>query len=224
MRSESHSRITVAASLTIAEQLMPRWLVSLQADAARRNAAAPQVILTAANSDQVIAAVHDGSADLGFIESPGTPAGLRSRVIAHDELVAVVPPDHKWARRSVPVSPTELNKTALVSRETGSGTREALSSALRSALGPSSRQSDPAIELSSAAAMRAAVLAGAGPAVMSRLAVDDDLTLGSLREVPIAGLDLRRELRAIWSGGRTPPAGAVRELLSHIASHQHRRE
>ncbi|MGA5539317.1 LysR family transcriptional regulator [Mycolicibacterium nivoides] len=224
MRSESHSRITVAASLTIAEQLMPRWLVSLQADAARRNAAAPQVILTAANSDQVIAAVHDGSADLGFIESPGTPAGLRSRVIAHDELVAVVPPDHKWARRSVPVSPTELNETALVSRETGSGTREALSSALRSALGPSSRQSDPAIELSSAAAMRAAVLAGAGPAVMSRLAVDDDLTLGRLREVPIAGLDLRRELRAIWSGGRTPPAGAVRDLLSHIASHQHRRE
>ncbi len=56
--------------------------MSLQADAARRNAAAPQVILTAANSDQVIAAVHDGSADLGFIESPGTPAGLRSRVIA----------------------------------------------------------------------------------------------------------------------------------------------
>lgn len=224
MRSQSHSRITVSASLTIAEQLMPRWLVSLQADAARRDATPPQVILTAANSDQVIVAVHDGSADLGFIESPGAPAGLRSRVIAHDELVAVVPPDHKWARRSAPVSPAELNDAALVSRETGSGTREALSAALRSALGTSSRQADPAIELSSAAAMRAAVLAGAGPAVMSRLAVEDDLTLGRLREVPIAGLDLRRELRAIWSGGRTPPAGAVRDLLSHIASHQHRRE
>lgn len=214
LRSESHSRITVAASLTIAEQLMPRWLVLLQADAARRGVAAPQVILTAANSDQVIAAVHDGSADLGFIESPGTPAGLRSRVIANDELVTVVPPEHKWARCSAPVSPAQLNDTALVSREPGSGTREALSAALRSALGPASRQADPAIELSSAAAM----LAGAGPAVMSRLAVEDDLTLGRLREVPIAGLDLRRELRAIWSGGRTPPAGAVRDLLSHIAA------
>ncbi|MCG7610304.1 LysR family transcriptional regulator [Mycolicibacterium sp. (ex Dasyatis americana)] len=224
MRNESHSRITVAASLTIAEQLMPRWLVSLQADAARRGVAAPQVILTATNSDQVIAAVRDGSADLGFIESPGAPAGLRSRVIAHDELVTVVPPEHKWARRSAPVDPGELNATALVSREPGSGTREALSSALRSTLGPSSRQADPVIELSSAAAMRAAVLAGAGPAVMSRLAVDDDLTLGRLCAVPVTGLDLCRELRAIWSGGRTPPAGAVRELLSHIGSHQHRRE
>ncbi|MEW2480553.1 LysR family transcriptional regulator [Mycobacterium sp. NPDC049093] len=218
MRTESRDRVTVAASLTIAEQLMPRWLVSLQADAARRGVNAPEVILTAANSDQVIAAVQDGSADLGFIESPGVPTGLHSRVIAHDELVAVVPPDHKWARRSAPVSPVELSETPLVSRETGSGTRDALSSALRSALGQSSRQADPAIELSSATAMRAAVLAGAGPAVMSRLAVEDDLTLGRLREVPVDGLDLHRELRAIWSGGRTPPAGAVRELLSHIAS------
>lgn len=224
MRSESRTRITVAASLTIAEQLMPRWLVSLQADAARRGVTAPQVILTAANSDQVVAVVRDGSADLGFIETPGAPSGLHSRVIARDELVTVVPPGHKWTRRSAPVDPAELNGTALVSREPGSGTREALTSALRSALGPSSRQADPAIELSSAAAMRAAVLAGAGPAVMSRLAVDDDLALGRLREVPVAGLDLRRELRAIWSGGRTPPAGAVRELLSHIASHPHRRE
>ncbi|MFV8241197.1 LysR family transcriptional regulator [Mycolicibacterium peregrinum] len=218
MRTESRDRVTVAASLTIAEQLMPRWLVSLQADAARRGVNAPEVILTAANSDQVIAGVQEGSADLGFIESPGVPTGLHSRVIAHDELVAVVPPDHKWARRSAPVSPVELSETPLVSRETGSGTRDALSSALRSTLGQSSRQADPAIELSSATAMRAAVLAGAGPAVMSRLAVEDDLTLGRLREVPVAGLDLHRELRAIWSGGRTPPAGAVRELLSHIAS------
>ncbi|MGV0742420.1 LysR family transcriptional regulator [Mycolicibacterium sp. XJ870] len=219
MRNESTKRITVTASLTIAEQLMPRWLVSLQADAQRRGAPAAEVILTAANSDQVITAVRDGSADLGFIESPGTPRGLHSRVVAHDELVAVVPPNHKWARRSAPVSPTELNNTPLVSREIGSGTRDALTAALRNVLGDATHQANPAIELSSATAMRAAVLAGAGPAVMSRLAVEDDLTMGRLHAVPIAELDLQRELRAIWlGGGRTPPAGAVRDLLSHIAA------
>ncbi|MHC9293618.1 LysR family transcriptional regulator [Mycobacterium sp. LTG2003] len=217
MRSESRNRLTVAASLTIAEQLMPRWLVSLQADAQRRRDRAPEVILTAANSDQVIAAVRDGSAELGFIESPGTPKGLHSRVVARDELVVVVPPNHKWARRSA-VSPEEINGTPLVSREVGSGTRDALSTALRAALGDAAQQADPAIELSSAAAMRAAVLAGAGPAVMSRLAVEDDLTMGRLRAVPVTELDLRRELRAVWLGGRTPPAGAVRDLLSHIAA------
>ncbi|OBI13868.1 hypothetical protein A5712_04485 [Mycobacterium sp. E2327] len=33
----------------------------------------------------------------------------------------------------------------------------------------------------------------------------------------VEGLDLRRDLRAIWMGARTPPAGAARDLLNHIA-------
>jgi molybdate transport repressor ModE-like protein len=218
LRTESRKRVKVVASLTIAEQLMPRWLVSMQASADRRGVAAPVVILTAANSDNAITSVRDGDADLGFIESPGAPKGLRSRVIAHDELVVIVPPDHKWTRRSAPISPAELSDTRLVTREAGSGTRDSLIAALRRALGDAARPVPPAIELSSAAAMRAAVLAGAGPAVMSRLAVEDDLALGRLRSVPVAGLDLRRDLRAIWLGARTPPAGAVRDLLSHIAA------
>ena len=65
---------------------------------------------------------------------------------------------------------------------------------------------------------RAAVLAGAGPAVMSRLAVSDDLAHGRLRAVPIADLNLRRDLRAIWMGAQNPPAGAARDLLHHIAT------
>src|ERR1700739_176586 len=35
LRTESRKRVKVVASLTIAEQLMPRWLVSLQAAATR---------------------------------------------------------------------------------------------------------------------------------------------------------------------------------------------
>jgi DNA-binding transcriptional LysR family regulator len=79
-------------------------------------------------------------------------------------------------------------------------------------------QPSPVLELSSAAAVRAAVLAGAGPAVMSRLAVADDLAVGRLRAITISELNLGRRLQAIWVGGRTPPAGAVRDLLSHIIS------
>ena len=218
LRTEARKRVKVAASQTIAEQLLPRWLVSLQVAAARRGLAAPEVILTATNSDHAIAAVRDGAADLGFIESPTTPRALRSRVVACDELVVIVAPDHKWARRSRPVGASELAQTPLVTRELGSGTRDSLATALRRSLGDAVAQAPPVLELSSAAAVRAAVLAGAGPAVMSRLTVADDLAIGRLREVTIPGLNLRRELRAIWVGGRTPPAGAVRDLLSHITS------
>ena len=218
LREESRAQVKVAASLTIAEQLMPRWLVSMRAAATRRGTSAPQVILTASNSDHVISAVRDGAADLGFIESPAVARGLRSRVVAHDELVVIVPPEHKWARRSRAVTASELSQTPLVTREPGSGTRDSLTAALSQALTDSTQQASPALELSTASAVRAAVLAGAGPAVMSRLAVADDLAAGRLRAVDVLDLNLRRDLRAIWVGGRTPPAGAIRDLLSHITS------
>jgi molybdate transport repressor ModE-like protein len=218
LRTQRRQQTTVVASQTIAEQLMPRWLVSLQTAATRRGVTAPNVILTATNTEHAIAAVRDGSADLGFIESPGTPRGLRSRVVAHDELVIIVPPDHKWARRSRAVSASELTQTPLVTREAGSGTRDSLTTALRLAVGDEMHQSPPVLELSSAAAVRAAVLAGAGPAVISRLAVADDLAVGRLRAITVPDLNLHRQLQAIWVGGRTPPAGAVRDLLSHIIS------
>jgi len=215
LRKEGRERIRVAASQTISEQLMPHWLLSLQA---RRGGAAPQVILTATNSEHAIASVRDGTVDLGFVENPGPPKGLGSCVVGHDELVIVVPPGHKWTRRSHKVTARELAQTPLVAREPHSGIRDSLTAALRQVLGDDMQQAPPVLELTSAAAMRAAVLAGAGPAAMSRLAVADDLAVGRLHAITIPGLDLRRQFRAIWLGGRTPPAGAIREFLSHISS------
>ena len=223
LRSERRKCAKVAASLTIAEHLMPRWLVSLQVAASRLGASTPEVIMTATNSDQAITAVRDGKADLGFIETPYLPKGLRSRVVGHDELVLIVPADHKWAHRQRSITAAELSQTPLVTREPGSGTRDSLTAALREALGDSTPQAHPLLELSSAAAVRAAVVAGAGPAVMSRLAVADDLAIGRLRTVAVPELNLSRQLRAIWVGGRTPPAGVARDLLTHITSNAARR-
>ena len=76
LRTESRSKLKVAASLTVAEQLMPLWLVSLQATAARSGRKAPEVILTTTNSEHAISAVRDSAADLGFIESPGALSAL----------------------------------------------------------------------------------------------------------------------------------------------------
>ncbi|KMO82499.1 LysR family transcriptional regulator [Mycolicibacterium chlorophenolicum] len=219
LRADSKSRVRVHASLTIAELLMPRWLVTLRTALERHGDAVPEVILTAENSEHVIAAVLHGDADVGFIESPGTARGLRSRIVAYDELVLVVPAAHRWTRRSQPIEIAELAQTALVTREPGSGTRDYLTTAL-AATGGGVVQAAPVLELSTAAAVRAAVLAGAGPAVMSRLAVSDDLSLGRMRAIPVRELDLHRSLRAIWVGSRTPPAGAVRDLLGHITSVQ----
>lgn len=216
LRGDSKTRVRVVASQTVAEQLLPRWLVTWRGAVTDQGELAPDVVLQVANSERVATAIRADEADLGFVESPGVPRGLRSSIVARDELVVVVPPGHRWARRGQSITPDELARTALVTREEGSGTRSFLTGALGRVT--STPPAAPALELSTAAAVRAAVLADAGPAVMSRLTVADDLELGRLREVKVDGLALRRGLRAVWMGTRTPPAGAVRDLLSHIAT------
>jgi DNA-binding transcriptional LysR family regulator len=217
LREEGCQRINVVASQTITEHLMPHWLLSLRAADSQQTASVPEVNLTATNSEHAIASVRGGAADLGFVERPGAPAGLGSCVVGHDELVVVVSPSHKWARNSRVVSARELAQTPLITREPLAGIRNSLSVALRRSLGDAMQQAPPSVlELPTAAAMRAAVLAGAGPAAMSQLAVADDLAVGRLSAITISQLDLRRELRAIWVGGRAPPPGAIRSFLSHI--------
>jgi DNA-binding transcriptional LysR family regulator len=216
-RHDHQVRLRLSASLTIAEHLLPGWLVSLRARARQRGEVPADVLLTAANSDTVVDQVRRGDADLGFVEGPASPKGLPSRVIGHDELVVVVRPDHPWAQRRPPVTAAELAGTQLVSREEGSGTREVLTARLSAALGT---QVILPVELalSSTAAVRAAVLAGAGPAVLSELAVADDLASHRLARVAVTDVSLRRSLRAVWSGGRLPPVGAARDLLAHVSA------
>ena len=218
LRADRRSRLRVSSSSTIAEQLLPTWLASFRAAAAGPGSQAPDVVLTAVNTETVIGHVSEGAADLGFIEGLRQPTGLRSRIIGRDRLAVVVAPGHPWTRRRSGISAAELAGAPLVSREGGSGTRDTLAAALAAALGPGYPQAHAALSLSTTAAVRAAVLAGAAPAVISELAVADDLAAGRLIEVHTPELDLRRSLRVIWAGAASPPAGAARDLITHIMS------
>ena len=102
-RGDHQTRLRVSASLTIAEQLLPGWLVSLQAAARHRRAADAPDRPDRGQQRYRHRAGQAGAADLGFVEGPARPKGLRSRVIGHDELVVVVRPDHAWARRREPL-------------------------------------------------------------------------------------------------------------------------
>jgi molybdate transport repressor ModE-like protein len=220
LRKDLRSRLRLCASLTIAEWLLPAWLVSFRAAGRSVGREDVEIILTAANTDTAITHVTDGTADLGFIEGPRPPRSLRSRVIGHDRLAIVVPPGHPWARRRGPVSAAELAATPIVRREGGSGTSQTLTVALTDVLGADAVQAPAALSVSSTSAVRAAVLAGAAPAVITGLAVADDLAAGRLNRIEIPELDLNRPLRAIWNGSANPPAGPARDLVAHILSLQ----
>ncbi|MFJ8108657.1 LysR family transcriptional regulator [Streptomyces sp. NPDC096132] len=201
LRDRRDSRLRVAASMTIAEYLLPGWLLALRAG--RPDTA---VSLHAGNSAAVAERLLSGEADLGFVEGLTVPTGLDSAVIAHDRLTVVVAPGHPWARRRRALAAAELASTPLILREKGSGTRQVLDSAL----GGLAR---PLIELSSTTAVKAAAVSGAGPAVLSELAVGEELALRRLVAVPVDGVPLARDLRAVWPTGHRP-TGPARDLLS----------
>jgi DNA-binding transcriptional LysR family regulator len=201
LRGTHESRLAIAASQTIAEYLLPSWLVALRARQ-------PDLIVTlqAANSADVAARLLADRADLGFVEGPDLPPGLEADPVAADRLTVVVARTHPWARRRRGIAPEELAATSLVSREAGSGTRRALESALREQ--GIEAPAAPILELSSTTAIKHAVAAGSGPAVLSSLAVSTELAAGTLTAVPVTGLSLHRQLRAAWPAGRqlTGPA------------------
>ena len=64
--------------------------------------------------------------------------------------------------------------------------------------------------------MRAAVLAGAGPAVMSGCTWPTTSPRGRLSAVAVEGVDWRRTFRAIWVGERTPRPARYAISLAHI--------
>ncbi|MGO2747822.1 LysR family transcriptional regulator [Microbacterium sp.] len=215
LRDERQRELTVAASQTVAAHMIPAWLVALRERQLRSGQDPTAVRLLTGNSTEVEALVHDGAADLGFIESSAIPAGLSHTTIRMDSLALVVAPSHPWAtRESVEID--EVADCALVTREAGSGTRQTWEDAVRSVLGRDAAA--PAVVLPTSAAVRMAVAEGLAPALLSALAVADDIRLGRQVEVPLDGQTIARPITALWRGGTRDLLSISRELVEVAVS------
>ncbi|WP_018296277.1 LysR substrate-binding domain-containing protein [Corynebacterium lubricantis] len=201
-----HEQLSISASMTIAEHLLPGWLGEFRKQQ-------PQVStkLRVLNSADVIASVESGAAALGFVETPTLPTTLHSAPVWTDQLVVVVGAEHPWATRSAPLGMEELAATPLIEREEGSGTRAFLDYLV------SNDRPAPLLELNSISAICHAVMESIGPAVLSRLAVDSYLRAGQLVEVPTDGMALNRLMHVLWRG-EADSAEAVRNFLDVVGT------
>jgi DNA-binding transcriptional LysR family regulator len=195
-RAAGSMDLRLSASHTIGEFLLPGWLADFRRE---RPEVHPQLEIV--NSRGVIDAIRDNRGEIGFIEGPDSPEGLQTLVVAHDEIVAVVAADHPWARRRA-VTINDLTAESYLTREAASGTRAVATSALARA----GVELIPALQAASAQSLKRA-LAGGGFTLISRLTIEVEERDGALRGLPVRGLDLQRELRAIRR--RRPEPNAV---------------
>ena len=168
--------LAVQASQTIANYWLPRHLVAF-----RRKYPGIDIRLTIGNTAQVATAVHEGAAELGFIEGMIEDPMLTKEQVARDQTVIVVGTEHAWSTIDR-LEPERLIETDWVLREPGSGTRSTFEAALQG-FGVSPGALRLALELPSNEALRAAVEAGLGATVISASVAAPSLEAGLLHRV-----------------------------------------
>ena len=196
-RAAGSMDLRLSASHTIGEYLLPGWLADFRRE---RPEVHPQLEIV--NTRGVIDAIRENRSEIGFIEGTDTPAGLQTLVVAHDEIVVVVAADHPWARRPA-VRVGDLATDSYLTREPASGTRAVATAALARA----GVELIPALQAASAQSLKRA-LAGGGFTLISRLTIEVEERAGALVGLPLRGLDLQRELRAIRRRRPAPSATA----------------
>ena len=200
--------LTLGASQTIGEYILPRLIAAFQADHP-----GVTVRLQIHNTEQIESLVQAGQLDLALVEGPLESQELLQAAFLEDHLVVIAPPDHPWRDRSS-ISLADLRGERLVMREAGSGTRRVMEAALQAA-GLNPEELHVVTELAGMEAIKGAVEAGMGVACVSHWAIRKELRLGTLLARSIRGVPMQRGLRAVYPAGRTllPAASALLRLL-----------
>lgn len=168
--------LEIQASQTIASYWLPAALV-------RFRAAYPAIAihLATGNTETVRHAVHEGLAEIGFIEGEIDDPALATRAVGEDRLILVTTPGHPLANASH-VGAAEIAATRWVMRERGSGTRSVFEAAL-TARGILPETLKVELELPSNEAVRAAVEVGDHATVVSELVASPPIAAGKLARV-----------------------------------------
>jgi len=165
--------------------------------------------------------VIDGTYEVGAVGAKFDDARIEYQKFAEDEMVLIVPPKHPWAVRGS-VKAKELPSQPFFFRERGSGTRKILEKALERHKLPMSAFKVVA-EMGNNEAIRQAVKAGGGVAIVSKLAVEGDITCRDLAAVHIAGLKLTRDFYLITHRHRShsPICKAFLSFIGAPTSSEH---
>ena len=197
-RKNGVAELHLISSLTIGEFLLPGWLSQFREV---RPDIRPHLEII--NSRGVLDAIREDRQEIGFVEGLDSLEGLQTLTVARDEIVVAVAATHRWAHRRR-LRAVDLTSEPYLTREAASGTRAVAHAALLQA----GIELQPSLQMASTQSLKR-TLASGGFTLISRLAIEDERRAGALAGIPVADLDLSRELRAV-ARRRPPLTGAAR--------------
>lgn len=174
---------------------------------------AATIALHVHGSRDIVRGVGDGIYEVGMVGAHFAEGRVRYDRYLQDELVLAVPVSHPWAGRRTMRVP-DLADQPILMRERGSGTRKIMEQALREH-GLNVDRLRVALEVTGNEAVRQAVKAGAGVAVISRRAIEDDIQSGAIAALRFRGIRLMRDVFLVThrTRSRSPLGRAFVALL-----------
>ena len=157
------------------------------------------------------------------IMSGDVSIGVSSKIMEHnnleyahffcDEIILIVPANHKWAKYGQ-IYPDDILDEPILLREETSGTRDVLFNALiQHDISPELLK--VAMVIGNSEAIEMAVEEGLGIAFVSRLSADRGIQLGKIAEVRVEGLKLFKDLYLLRNR-RMPLTLAQAKLWDHL--------
>ena len=173
-----------------------------------------EVSIKVTNCGQIVSGVLQNDLDVGFLGGTPNDPALDVHPFVHDSLLLVCSPSHPFGRK-LSVTPEEMVQEPFVLREQASCTRWML----EEELAPRGLQLRKAMDLNGSEAVKRAVAAGVGIAVVSEHSVEYETENGLLHGLRIEGLKLEREMTIIAHKEVRSSAAAL-AFLSLLSEYQ----
>jgi len=153
------------------------------------------------DSQKITDMIVDHQLTLGIVGAIISPDKLKHVPFIQDELILAASPSIMQADL---ISAKELLRLPFVLREEGSGTRKSMEIHLESKNIDINELNVTGI-LGSTDAVKQALKASLGVSILSRIAVDDELKSGSLKEISIRGMKMMRHFYLVTHKKRSLP-------------------
>lgn len=204
LRNKAAGRLVIGANESMTLYLLPHL--------ARFRRAYPKVklVVQRSRSGEIPDRLLGGDLDLGVVSFHLQDERFRAQVLYVDHLSFVVPPEHRLARRSS-VSIQDLEMETFVAHNVASPFREAV---IR-AFAQHQVQLHMDIEMPTMESIRRMVQAGEGVAFLPRMAVDQDIRQGVLKEVAVKELKVERKIQLVHLEKR-PHSHAAKAFMEMV--------
>jgi DNA-binding transcriptional LysR family regulator len=203
--------LTVGASSVPGECLLPRLMTGFHTmhPAVRSR-------LRISDSGDTLDDVRHGEVELAMVGSSASDKDLLFEPFTSDTLVLAVPATTSWKNKPR-VTLRQLRDLPLLVRESGSGTRMALETAL-TAKKLTLDSLNVAAELGSLGAIKEAVRQGYGVSFLSEIAIRPEVAAGLLRTARVDGLGTIRRTYYTVVHGRHALSPLTRAFLEYVRS------